>query len=357
MSPIVNLQRQLREIGRIRIGNQVATSGGKRRPAKLETFRITSSSEEMVGAAAQAYGGIPTSWDNGGSPEYEVITATTVLPIVMPPGEAVSQWMELWSGGGCQRRCDGETEMLSMQPCRCPADVETRVALAAKGEACKATTRLRVILPELPDLGVFRLESHGYYAAVELAGAAEVLAMATARGYLIPARLRLEQRTKKVPGKPTLQYAVPVIEFTETRMTDLGIVSQPVDAPRLAAGRPAIPQLPSTTLPERSTFRAPAPADPDHVDLATSMRLAAIASGRDEQAPQDDVLKLRSTLFAGWDRELVRDGLVAIWNDQAVTAPSVAQIEALALVGGSMSPVAFLAAWRALISTLEEVPA
>jgi hypothetical protein len=61
-------------------------------------------------------------------------------------------------------------------------------------------------------------ESHGYYAAVELAGAAEILAMASATGRLIPARLRLEQREKKEPGKPTKKWAVPIIEFVETRI-------------------------------------------------------------------------------------------------------------------------------------------
>ena len=38
---IVDLQRRLQEIGRIRIGQQVK-SNGKSRPAKLDRFRLTS---------------------------------------------------------------------------------------------------------------------------------------------------------------------------------------------------------------------------------------------------------------------------------------------------------------------------
>src|SRR6185369_71864 len=234
-----------------------AAAGGKKRPAKLETFRLTSSTRELIDAAAEAYGGTVTPWRNGDHDEFEVVTTAAVLDIVVPPGQPVSQWYELWSGGGCQRRCDGVTNVLTMTPCACPADTAERVELAAKGEACKATTRLNVILPALPDLGVWRLESHGFYAAVELAGAAEILAMASATGRLIPARLRLDQREKKVPGKPTNRYAVPVIEFVSTKMADLQLTGPLEAAPQLVAGgRAELPPPPA--LPERSSFRAPA---------------------------------------------------------------------------------------------------
>jgi hypothetical protein len=275
--PIITLQRQMRELGRIRTGIQVASGqGGRKRPAKLETFRLTSSSRELIEAAAEAYGGTVTPWQNGDSAEFEVVTTAAALDIVVPPGQPVSQWYELWSAGGCQRRCDGVTNVLTMTPCACPADVEQRLELAAKGEACKATTRLNVMLPALPDLGVWRLESHGFYAAVELAGAAEILAMASATGRLIPARLRLDQREKKVPGKPTNRYAVPVIEFVETRMADLQLTGPDAPSrPQLAAGRPAAPELPSTTLPATSDLRAPVTEPARTVEGLTREQLVA----------------------------------------------------------------------------------
>ena len=68
--PILNLQRQLRELGRIRTGIQVSTSGGKRRPSKLETFRLTSGARELIEAAAEAYGGTVTPWQNGDHAEF-----------------------------------------------------------------------------------------------------------------------------------------------------------------------------------------------------------------------------------------------------------------------------------------------
>jgi hypothetical protein len=41
---IATIQHQLRELGRIRLGEQVPVSGrpGKTRPSKLATFRLTS---------------------------------------------------------------------------------------------------------------------------------------------------------------------------------------------------------------------------------------------------------------------------------------------------------------------------
>ena len=243
--PLIDLQRRMRELGRIRTGEQVV-EGGRRRPTKLATFRITSPSKQIIEAAADAYGGEPREWQSPSGKQWEVVTTSESLDIVIPPGQSISQWWELWSGGGCQRRCDGRTNVIEDEPCVCPADPIERREAAAQGRACKPTTRLNVMLPALPDLGVFRLESHGYYAAVELAGTASFLEVAAASGRLMPAKLRLEQREKKVPGKPVNRFAVPVIEIA-TRLVDLiG------DMPGLPEGRVEHPRLTATNKRERT---------------------------------------------------------------------------------------------------------
>ena len=282
--PILDLQKQFRQLGRIRIGNQVAGAGGRRHPAKLETFRLTSPSRSLIEAGAAAFGGEVRPWVNpGGGPEFEVVTGVSSLDIVVPPGEVVSQWYELWSGGGCLRRCDSVTNVINATPCGseptvagdrviapCPRDPADRIEKAKQGLACKTTTRLTLLLPALPDLGAWMLESHGYYAAVELAGAAEILAVAMARGRLIPARLTLQQRQKRIPGKPTNKYAVPIIEFVDTRMADLQL-TESHHAPQLAAGRrPELPPPPA--LPPTSSFRAPTPSEgPGAADPGTQL--------------------------------------------------------------------------------------
>lgn len=218
--PILTLQRRLREAGRIRIGQQVATSNGKTRPAKLDAFRLTSTDRNAIDAAAQLYGGDPHPWEGGPAGTWEVFTTANLLPVVVPPAAtAFSQWMENWSGGGCVRRCDGD-RMMSLdgkatdEPCLCSAEDDP---------PCKPTTRLNVILRELPGLGVWRLESHGFYAASELAGTVEVCMAAATRGQLLPAVLRLEQREVKRPGEATRKFGVPILDV-QMRPEALGLV-------------------------------------------------------------------------------------------------------------------------------------
>lgn len=219
--PILTLQRRLREAGRIRIGAQVAASNGRARPTKLETFRLTSSDQEAIAAAAELYGGEPHPWKDAPiAGTWEVFTTSNVLPVVVPPAAtAFSQWFETWSGGGCTRRCDGE-RMVS-------ADGKDSDELCMCGDpqegTCKPTTRLNVILKELPGLGVWRLESHGWYAATELAGTVEVCMAAATRGQLLPAVLRLEQREVRRVGEPMRKFAVPILDV-QMRPDALGLV-------------------------------------------------------------------------------------------------------------------------------------
>lgn len=204
MSPILTLQQRLRELGRIRIGQKVATAKGGTRPAKLNRFRLTSPSKELLDRVAAKYGGTVNEWTpDGGAGQFEVITETTRMPIHVPP-QPVSQYFELWSGGGCQRRCDGVTELLKDRPCICGPDPEQR--------SCKPTTRLNVVLSEIEGVGVWRLESHGYYAALELPGVAELLAQT---GGYVEAFLGLEQRTAKRDGQ-TRHWMVPTIDLAVT---------------------------------------------------------------------------------------------------------------------------------------------
>lgn len=233
--PILDIQQRLRELGRIRIGETTEAANGKRRPAKLETFRLTSASRDLVESVAAFYGGTVEPWDD----QWQVVTDSAELEIVLPPMEVVEQWNELWSGGGCQRRCDGRTEVLQMRPCVCPEDPAERAADAANGEACKPTTRLRVMLPQVSGVGVWRLETHSYYAAAELGGVADLLRAVTDQGKTLPARLRLEQRQRKQPGKPTKKFAVPVIDVD----APIGDILSSVRSPSMTAPEPP-PSLP-----------------------------------------------------------------------------------------------------------------
>lgn len=332
--PLIDVQRRMRELGRIRTGEQVAVgTSGKRRPAKLETFRLTSASKTLIEAAAETYGGKVRDWVSPAGKAFEVVTTADQLPIILPPGQALSQFYELWTGGGCQRRCDGRTNFITDEPCECPADPAERRELAADGRACKPTTRLNVILPDLPDLGVWRLESHGYYAAVELAGTASFLEMVTASGRMLPAMLRLEQREKKVPGKPVNRFSVPVIELPTVRIADLlteGQVVGQLGAPRIdqaQLGRPKRqmverPSLgPSAALPDDTQpFGGPLvdeptdlPPTPTNVDRSTGEVLSHRELTREQftaaakAAGYDDLEVIKAALARTFPGRLMKD--------------------------------------------------
>src|SRR5579875_1118177 len=118
---ILDLQKRLHEDGRIRIGQQVAMGNGKKRPAKLDRFRFTSQSKRAIETVALLYGGAVQQWaDAPMGEQWEVVTEVTEFPVVLGPETiSFSQAYELWSGGGCKRRCDGERETISDGPCLC----------------------------------------------------------------------------------------------------------------------------------------------------------------------------------------------------------------------------------------------
>lgn len=197
MSPIIDLQRRLVQVGRIRMGEK----NEKGHPTRLTEWKLTSRDQVRLAEAAKVFGGTVQPWAARDG-EYELHTETDALPILLMPGQTISQFYELWSGGGCKRRCDGETEQLTDGACLC--DPEAR--------ECKPHTRLNVLLPDVPGIGCWRLDTSGWNAAVELAGTVDLLELATARGALLPARLRIDQRVQVKDGL-TKKFPVPTLDI------------------------------------------------------------------------------------------------------------------------------------------------
>lgn len=202
--PILDLQMRMRQLGEIRLGHVVPTSNGKTRPAKLNKFRFTSPSREILASVAELYGGEVKPWTpaNGAPAEFEVYSKADRLPVLIPPRDAVSQWYELYAGSKCQRRCDGVTEQKSDRPCMCNPENRT----------CKITTRVNVMLRDVPALGQWLLISKGYHAAVTLPPAAELLAQA---GGYVAGWLGMEEKTAVVDDKPA-RFMVPTLDVEIT---------------------------------------------------------------------------------------------------------------------------------------------
>jgi len=225
------VQRRYRELGRIRLGDK-GGAGGRRR---LSTFRLTSPSRPLLENAAELWGGQVQEWK--GAPtegtQYELTTEASELPVMVPTQDMEgSQYLELWTAGGVKRRCDGETELISGRKCKCDPEAPE----------CKITTHLILVLPQIPDLGVWRLTTHGFNAAAELPETVRLLQHAYAEGHLPGATLAIESRTSKEGGE-TRHFTVPVLKvpFTLQEMAG-GSIERGV--PVLAIGRAALPEGP-----------------------------------------------------------------------------------------------------------------
>lgn len=220
-SRIRTAQKQARELGRLRTGYSIPSDDPKKRPrpVKSKSWVLSSHSEHYVTAAAEAWGGNVERWQpqGNGAPQFRVITEAEQLEAILPPGDPLSQANEMWNKGGCARRCDGETEQISRHPCLCLAEHGPewhllRQDLYTKDKVCAATSRLNVILPDMPDVGVWRVETHSWYAANELAGTVDMVLSGTGGKGLVPVTLRIEPRTRVAGGK-TKQFPVVVVEI------------------------------------------------------------------------------------------------------------------------------------------------
>jgi hypothetical protein len=295
------LQRRLAEVGRIRTGDKTERGA----PRKLDRFRLTSKDPARLQAAADTFGGTVRPWRDG---EHELYTDANEIPILLLPGQSLSQWYELWAGSGVQRRCDGVHDVLSDGPCRCTNETGDR--------KCKPTTRLSVMLPDVPGLGTWRLESHGYYAAVELSAAAALLEAATAQGQILPARLRLEQRLK-VEGGKTTRYAVPVLDI-DVRVPEVLALGRSTPADVAPAHTP-VPALPGVSVDDalEATGRQAAPASRTARSAAEIGPAIVETAGPASEPP----VEMNTTTVAV-------PGDAATLSPAADTAPSVTQQQA-----------------------------
>jgi len=214
---VAGLTPRLREEGRLRMGDSEPIAGKKgRRPVKLTEWRLTSPNRDAIETAAKLWGGEAHEWEAapGEQQQWEVHTDVSELNVLVPFPQALEerQLYELYTAGGRTRACNGQEEFISGGPCLCEAD---------KRE-CKLTTHLLVVLPELPGIGVWRLTTSGYNAAVELAGAMRILRSIHARSHFATAALVLEQRSQRVPGEAERQFVVPVLRLPYS-LADAGL--------------------------------------------------------------------------------------------------------------------------------------
>jgi hypothetical protein len=296
-------------------------------PQKLERFRLTSRSRQLLETASTLYGGEVSAWTPQGSTveQYELHIERDWLSVIVPP-DPCSQYFEVWNGGRCARRCDGVVELLSDAPCLCGPDPDRR--------ACKPYTRLALMLADMPGIGVWRLETHGYYAAAELPAVADLLSKA---GGNVAARLEMEQRQQMVDdprnaGKQiTALFYVPVLHVEATPAQLLAVLGS---GGRVAIGvgsdddgPPAIEAPPAAIEPPPAHTEQPPPPPPGTTippqpDLVNRI-ITAIAGAAD----RNRMMTLRANIVAAVLDPADRATVEAAWTGRAQAMANAAPNE------------------------------
>jgi hypothetical protein len=249
-SRILTMKRQAAELGRIRTGYSRPNPDPEKGniPVKSKTFVLTSHSRDYVAAAAELYGGKVEQWtpQRQSVAQWRVITEARELRAILPAGDVLNQANEMWTGGGCERRCDGVTESISRRPCICLAKYGEDWHTRPPTQVCRPTSRIGMFLPDLPDLGVWRLETKSYYAADVLAGGLDTVLQATGGTGLLPVRAWIEQRTAVRAGK-TKQFQVVMLvpALPKLRHALSGPISTAAALDPSSLDRPAIEAAPA----------------------------------------------------------------------------------------------------------------
>lgn len=260
--PMLDIQKRHAEVFRIRLGDSVPTGEfnddgtPKKRARKLtDSIRVTSPNRSVVDAFVAVYGGEVSEWEQ----QWQAYLPVTALPVLILPGQSISQWWELYKKSVVERRCNGEVEQLSGHPCKCPADITVR--MQTKG-ACRPMTRVNVVCPEVAVVGAGSLVTHGMIAAETLPQSVAVAEAALARGLMVPGMLRV------IVHEGKKHYVVPQLEIVGVTLAQLetGEVERPAIAAAPAAQsieRPAPKAIAAPSRPAAgSAPRRPAQAPP-----------------------------------------------------------------------------------------------
>jgi hypothetical protein len=299
-------------------------------PKRLETWRITSPTRELIEQAAELYGGTPEPWESPTGPQWEVVTTSAELPVLIMPGYSLRQSYEhRTSPTSVERRCDG-IEMDDGRPCACNGE-------GFAGEPCKLVTRLTVALPELTTMLGWRLETKGENAARELLASMDLVQGVAGGRPFVPARLRIVERRGAVDGQ-AVRYVVPVIDV-QVRYAEL-VGQAAAHGPReLPGGYVPIPARSGAGVSleeglveaERQQLarkpRVELPEDDEILDEES-------AEPVDEPEPQVITQRQRARLFAiagerGVSRERLRGLVREITGQESTAGMTVGQYEEL----------------------------
>ena len=184
----INQTAQFPIIGKLRKGAPKVENNGKSQMGKdLDYFRFDSDDQAACQSFAAAYQEHPKQ-------------IRVLLPFATPE-QNFQAWMEEYSAGGLQRRCDSETQTFSRDKLGKQAPAKPCEKLCGGSCACKQVGRLYVVIPELARLAYVVVETHSIYDIIQLTQ--NLQAAHSVRGSLngVPFVLSRRPREISTPGE------------------------------------------------------------------------------------------------------------------------------------------------------------
>lgn len=342
--PITDIDHRARTLGRIRAGEFDDDTG---RPTSGTTWRLTSPHRHLLDHAEAIYGGHVEALDRKDTDDrFQLTTNSDTLDVIIPPQDvAAGQWWEAYTAAGLQARCDGNVVIDGAYFRNHDTDQHPPACVCTNLDKrrCKPTTRINFILPDLPDVGVWRLTTRSIYAAAEMPTQIDFLFR---RAQYPNAILALEERSTKT-GDGVHRFTVPIIRIEDTLISILagdgssqatagalggGDTPPPIDPGSLAPDDDA--RVPPPQIPPPEASKPPPPTDPEASEADThettptplERNLGALASYLDDNHPYQlpnapAILKFCTDLFTLGES-------TGIWQGQTLDSLATARIKA-----------------------------
>lgn len=186
-------------------------------PMALENWGFTTGDPEVADEIAERFGGEIEELDVDKGDDLRVLSTVNTLNVLVSGVDALRSRMVLFGVQGIIHECDGMfflSEEDKGQPCGCPAKLEDRKALAAKGRGPKPSIELKFLLQDAPEMGFGRFRTGSWSLVKELADVEDALTDAAERanGGPVLVNLKLEKVEYTTRTGKDVAYMRPVID-------------------------------------------------------------------------------------------------------------------------------------------------
>lgn len=195
--------RHLPRLGKIALGNKVATSGGKERPNEIDYFRMRpdTPSEEMAQSIIAEFHGL-----FGENPK-----AIEIMLPLSDRGKIFPQNLRRYTGGGLQCKGDGEVAVCMSQDAaeglEITGDDDGMIEVKCLykecpnfgPKGCKEVGTLNIAIPKMRGAGIWQITTSSFYSTANINSCLDYIEAMAGRFGMIP--LILERRPQEIQHK------------------------------------------------------------------------------------------------------------------------------------------------------------